>query len=166
MIHITFHKTCTLFACEFIRNAVLSLLEAPGEKTPPTALLFCAICASWGALILCCWHMEIYMSPQQKKPGCRGCHCYLKQHMSWLNYVSVYGFHQVLIRSAGRFYFVGALLFCDNLQTHLGAHLLGRALLIGTFRYLQILFGLLQLYHYSNGDYVTLTARLKTTSTK
>ena len=49
--------------------------------------------------------------------------------MSCLNYVSVYGFHHVLIRSAGCFYFVGDLLFCDNLQTHLGA------LLIGTLRY-------------------------------
>ena len=34
-----------------------------------------------------------------------------------------------------RFYFVGALLFFDNLHTHLGALLLGRALLIGTSRY-------------------------------
>ena len=50
----------------------------------------------------------------------------------FFNYVFVYGFRQVLIRSAGRFYFVGALLFCDNLQTHMGALLLGKALLIGT----------------------------------
>ena len=42
-------------------------------------------------------------------------------------------FCQVIIRSAGHFYFVWALLFCDNLQTHLGTLLLGRALLIGTF---------------------------------
>ena len=54
--------------------------------------------------------------------------------MSCLNYVFVYGFHQVLIRSAGRFYFVRALLFCDNLQTHLGALLLARAVLMGTLR--------------------------------
>ena len=47
----------------------------------------------------------------------------------------VYGFRQVLVRSAGRFYFVGALLFFDKLQTHLRALLLGRALIIGTLRY-------------------------------
>ena len=55
--------------------------------------------------------------------------------MSCLNYVFVYGFRQV-IRSARRFYFVGVLLFCDNLQTHLAVLLLGRVLLIGTIRYL------------------------------
>ena len=69
------------------------------------------------------------------KTGCRGCHCDIEQHMSCLNYVFVYGFRQVLIRSAGRFYFVGVVLFCENLQTHLGAILLGRALLIGTLWY-------------------------------
>ena len=45
--------------------------------------------------------------------------------MSCLNYVFVYVFRQV-IRSAGNFYFVGLLLqtvFCDNLQTNLGAFL-------------------------------------------
>ena len=41
-------------------------------------------------------------------------------NMLCLNNVFVYGFRQVIIRSARRFYFVGALLFCDNLQTHWG----------------------------------------------
>ena len=68
---------------------------------------------------------------------------YLEQHMSCLNYVFVYGFRQVLNRSAGRFSFVGALLFCNNLQNHFGALLLGRALLIGTLR-----------YTYSNGKFL------------
>ena len=40
--------------------------------------------------------------------------------MPCLNYVFVYGIRQVLIRSTGCFYFVGALLCCDNLQTDLG----------------------------------------------
>ena len=64
--------------------------------------------------------------------------------MSCLNYlhVFVYGFRQDLIRSAGCFYFVGALLFCDILQTHLGAFLLGRVLLIGTLRYIMIHYNL------------------------
>ena len=52
--------------------------------------------------------------------------------MSCLNDVFVYGFIKVHIRSTQCFYFVGVLLFCDNMQTHLGALLLGRALLIGT----------------------------------
>ena len=72
------------------------------------------------------------MEAHTSKTGCRGCHCDLGQHIS---YVFVYGFHQVLIRSTWCFYFVGALLFCDNLQNDLGALLLGRALLIGTLRY-------------------------------
>ena len=76
------------------------------------------------------------MQAHTSKTGCRGCHCDLHQHMLCLNYVFVYGFSQVLIRSARHFYFVGALLFCDNLHTHLGALLLGRLLLIGRLQYL------------------------------
>ena len=66
--------------------------------------------------------------------------------MSCLNYLFVYGFRQVLIRSARRFYFVGALLFCDNFQTHLGTLLFGRALLMGTL--------------HSNTEYVRDTDRV------
>ena len=55
--------------------------------------------------------------------------------MLFLNHVFVYIFAKVRIRRARCFYFVGALLFCDNMQTHLGALLLGRALLIGTLWY-------------------------------
>ena len=76
------------------------------------------------------------MQSHTSKTGCRGCHCDPEQHMSCLNYVFVYGFRQVLIGSTRRFYFVGELLFCDKLQTHLGALLLGRVLLIGTLRYI------------------------------
>ena len=54
--------------------------------------------------------------------------------MSCLNYVFVYGFCQVLIRCVRCFNFVGALLFCDKLQTHLEALLLSRVLLIGTLQ--------------------------------
>ena len=56
--------------------------------------------------------------------------CYFEQHCA-----CVYEFRQVRIRGARRFYFVGALLFHDNVQTHLGALLLGRVLLIGTLQY-------------------------------
>ena len=75
------------------------------------------------------------MQAHTSKTGCLGRHCDLEQHIPCLNYAFVYGFCQVLIRSAGRFYIVGALLFYDNLQTHLGALLLGRVLLIGTLQY-------------------------------
>ena len=75
------------------------------------------------------------MQAHTSKTGCCGWHCDLEQYMSCLRSVFMYGFCQVLIRSAGRFYFVGALLFCDNWQTHLGVLLSGRALLIGTLRY-------------------------------
>ena len=74
---------------------------------------------------------------QTSKTGRRGCHCDLEQYMSCLNYVYVYGFREVLTRSARCFYFLESLLFCDNLQTHLGVLLLGRVLLIGTLRYIQ-----------------------------
>ena len=44
------------------------------------------------------------------------------------NCACVYEFREVCIRGAGRFYFVGALLFRDNVQTHLwGASIRGGA---------------------------------------
>ena len=55
-----------------------------------------------------------------------------------LNCACVYEFHKICIRGARRFYFVGVQLFRDNVQTHLGALLLGRGLLIGTLQYHQI----------------------------
>ena len=66
----------------------------------------------------------------------RGHGCHGELHLSGMNYifVFVYGFHQILIRSTGRFHFVGVLLFCDSLQTHLVALLLGKALLIELLR--------------------------------
>ena len=72
------------------------------------------------------------MDAHTSKTGCRGWQFDLEQHILCLNYVGVYGFRQVLIRNARRFNFVGALLYCDNLQTDVGALLLGRALLIET----------------------------------
>ena len=44
---------------------VFSLLEAPGAKTLPRALLYRAICAPWGALIVCCWQMISKASQRQ-----------------------------------------------------------------------------------------------------
>ena len=52
-----------------------------------------------------------------------------------LNCACAYEFCKAHIRGARHFYFVGALLFGDNVKTHLGTLLLGRALLIGTLRY-------------------------------
>ena len=36
------------------------------------------------------------------------------------NCACAYEFRKVRIRGTQRFYFVGAILFCDNVQTHLG----------------------------------------------
>ena len=55
------------------------------------------------------------------KTECLGCHCDLQQHMSCFSQVFVYGFFKVRYKRAWCFYIVGALLFCDNMQTHLGA---------------------------------------------
>ena len=68
------------------------------------------------------------MQTHTTKTGCHGGNCDLEQHVLEIC-IFVYGFHQVLIRSTARFYFVG-LLFSDNLQTHLGV------LLLGTLRYI------------------------------
>ena len=64
--------------------------------------------------------------------GCWGLHDDLEQQKSCSNFVFMYGFRIVRIRSALCIYCVDALLFCDNKQTIWRVLLLGGALLIGT----------------------------------
>ena len=94
------------------QNTVMSLFEAPGAKTLSRALLFHVILCAMGALVECyIWLLE---QAQTSKTGCCG-HCSdLEQRMLCLNNVFVYGFHKVCVRSAGCFYCMGSLLFCDN----------------------------------------------------
>ena len=112
-------------------NTELSLLEAPGAKTLRECFSSLPFVRHRG-LIMCYRHVMIYASPQQSNRLSR------LPLWSWTTYVLhvfVYGFRQNPNRSVGRFYFVGALLFFDNLQTHLGALLFGRVLRIGTLWY-------------------------------
>ena len=108
----------------------MSLLEAPCSKTSWRALLFRAIFGITGGAYSVFWHMTVQTSQQQWNrfwwPP-----LWFWSTRAVFNCVCVYEFREVRIRGARRFYFVGALLFRDNVQTHLG-----RALLIGTLRYM------------------------------
>ena len=96
----------------------MSLLEAPCAKTSWRALLLRAILAITGALIVC-FDIWRFKEVTNSETGFGGHHCDFEQHVPYLT-ACVYEFRQVRIRGAWCFYFVGALLFRDNVQTHLG----------------------------------------------
>ena len=114
----------------------MSLLEAPCAKTLWRAFLFRAIFGITGAFscvltydglnkpktVKQVWVATIVILSNSSFKGVFNCAC-------------VYAFCEVPIKGAQRFYFVGALLFCDNVQTHLGVLLLGMALLKETLWY-------------------------------
>ena len=117
----------------------MSLLEVPCAKTSWRAPLFHAILGITGALIVCFWHMTVWTSQQQWNRFWWPPLWFWATH-AMFNCACVYEFRKVCIRGAQRFYFVGALLFLDNVQTHLGTLLLGRALLIRTLPYSIVVF--------------------------
>ena len=84
------------------------------------ALLFRAILCVMGAFIVCVTDIWLFQQADTRKTCCLGCHCDLEQRMSCLSHVFVYWFVKVRTRRARCFCFVGALLFCNNIQTHLG----------------------------------------------
>ena len=110
---------------------VMSLLEAPCVKTSWRALLFRAILGITGALIVCFDRWRFKQS-NNSETGFGDYHCYFEQHMPCLTvHVCINSVKFVLKASVasilwGRYY--------SNVQTRLGALLLGRALLVGTLR--------------------------------
>ena len=90
----------------------MSLLEVPCAKTSWRALLFRAILGITGALIVC-FDIWRFKQVNNSETGFGSHHC----DFDW---ACVYEFRKVRIRGARRFYFVGALLFHGNVQTHLG----------------------------------------------
>ena len=98
----------------------MSLLEAPCAKTSWRALLFRAILGITGPLIMC-FDIWGFKQVNNSETGFGGHHCDFEQHVSCLTvHVWHYVFRNIRIGGTRRFYFVGALLFRDNVQTHLG----------------------------------------------
>ena len=125
----------------FVRGIHRSPVNSPHKGQWRGAFMFSLICAwinRWvnnreaGDLRRYFAHYDVIVM------GCRGLHGDLEQQKSCSNFVFVYGFRKVRIRSALCFYCVWLLLFCDNKQTIWGALLLGRALLIGTLPYIDM----------------------------
>ena len=112
----------------------MSLLEAPCTKTSWQALLFRAILGITGALIACfvIWWFKLV---NNRETGFGGHHCDLEQHVSCLTvHVCMNSVKLVLEAPStsilwGRYY---SVTMCRLIW---GALLLGRALLIGTLRY-------------------------------
>ena len=94
----------------------MSLLVAPYAKTSWRALLFRAILGIMGALIVC-FDIWRFKQVNNSETGFGGRYCDFVQHVPC---AYAYEFHKVRIRGAWRFYFVVALLFRDDVQTHLG----------------------------------------------
>ena len=127
----------------------MSLLEAPCAKTSWRALLFRAILGITGVLIVC-FDIWRFKQVNNSEIGFGGHHCDLFWATRAVSKCAcMYEFRKVRIRGARRFYFLGPLLFRDNVQTHLGALLLGGGLLIGTLRYISLCY-VNQFQHASN----------------
>ena len=94
----------------------MSLLEGSCAKTSWRVLLFHAIFGIKGALIVC---FDIWRFKQGKKKRFWWLPLWFWATRALFNCACVYEFREVRIRSAQRFYFVGALLFRDNVQTDL-----------------------------------------------
>ena len=118
----------------------MSLLEAPCAKTSWRALLFRTILGITGALIVC-FDNWWFKQANNSETCFGGHHCYFEQHVPCL------AVHVCMNSEWSSYLRRPALLFCVGAtipwQCALiwGALLLGRALLIGTLRY--VLFDLL-----------------------
>ena len=97
-------------------NTVMTLLEGPCAKTSWRALLFHAILGITGAVIVC-FDIWLFKQANNSEAGLGGHHLWFWATRVMFNCACVYEFRKVRIRGPRRFYFVGALLFHDNVLT-------------------------------------------------
>ena len=111
----------------------MSLSEVPGTKTLPRTLLFHAICHRGTCRVLQT-HDNLHKPTPVKQVVVAAIVILNNICHAWTMYLFMDSL-QFLLEASGASCFVGALLFGDKFQTHLGALLLGKALLIGTLQY-------------------------------
>ena len=79
----------------------------------------CSACIYLLLLILMLWHRQAIIKSKGDKLS-SSAECRIRTHglgHQFASRLNTYGFRQIRIRSSWCFYFVGALLLCDNLQT-------------------------------------------------
>ena len=96
----------------------MSLLEAPSAKTSWRVLLFRAILSITGVLIV---GFDIWRFKQvnNRETGFGGHHCDFEQHMPCLTVHVCMNSVNFALEAPSASILCGALLFCDNGQTHL-----------------------------------------------
>ena len=116
-------------------NTVMSLLEAPCTKTSWQALLFRAILGITGALIGCFviwWFKQV----NNGETGFGGHHCDFEQHVSCLTVHVCMNSVKLVLEAPSAYILWGRYYSVTMCRLIWGALLLGRALLIGTLRYM------------------------------
>ena len=119
-------------------TTVMSLLEAPCAQTSWRALLFRAILGITGALIVC-FDIWRFKQANNSETGFGGRHCEFEQHVPYLTVHMCMNSAKFVSEAPGAFILWGRYYSVTMCRLTWGAFLLGRALLIGTLRYLIII---------------------------
>ena len=136
------YRNVTLYVLNFSEErwtyTVMSLLEAPCAKTSWRALLFRAILGITGALIVC-FDIWRFKQVNNSETGFGVHHCDFEQHVPCLIvHVCMNSVNSVL-EAPGASILWGRYYSVTMCRVTWGALLLGRALLIGTLRYLHFM---------------------------
>ena len=116
-------------------NTVMSLLEAPCAKTSWRALLFRTILGITGALIVC-FDIWWFKQVNNSETGFSGHHCDFGQHVSCLAVHVCMNSVKFVLKAPGASILWGRYYSVTMCRLIRWALLLGRALLIGTLRYM------------------------------
>ena len=114
---------------------VMSLLEAPCAKTSWRALLFRATLGIAGALKVC-FDIWRFKQVNNSEKGLDGHHCYFEQHVSCLTVHVCMNSVKFVSEAPGTSILWGRYYSVTMCRLTWRALLLGRALLIGTLRYI------------------------------
>ena len=117
----------------------MSLLEAPCAKTSWRALLFRAILGITGALIVC-FDIWRFKQVNNSETGFGVHHCDFEQHVPCLTVHVCMNSVNCVLEAPGASILWGRYYSVTMCRVTWGALLLGRALLIGTLRYIQCVF--------------------------
>ena len=123
----------------------MSLLGEPCTKTSWRALLFCVIFGITGALLVC---FDIWRFKQAKnsETGFGGHHCDFKQHVPCLTVHMCMNSMKFVSEASALLFCEGAIIPRQCADSLGGAPLLGRALPLGTLRYLKFHYLVIPLY--------------------
>ena len=120
---------------QYLVNTVMSLLEAPCAKTSWRALLFRTILGITGAVIVC-FDIWWFKQVNNSETGFSSHHCDFEQHVPCLAVHVCMNSVKFVLKAPGASILWGRYYSVTMCRLIWGALLLGRALLIGTLRYI------------------------------